>query len=110
MESIPVFQANVTLEELAARARPIPSEISKKVTEMRDWDPQVLSGCWVDKNSKLLAVYFSRGDHPKHGQKATPGKHPRGEEDTEVGSTLQISYTLKLIYQNRAPLTRTPSP
>jgi hypothetical protein len=60
--SVPVFKADVYLiESPACPKRPTPV-ILKKIEEMKAKEPQVLTGCWVDSNNTLLAVYFSQGE------------------------------------------------
>lgn len=58
--ALPCFEA--LLEKLASRRKPASKEIDrhlKKVAQMEPWEPQVLSGCWVDREGIILAVYFS---------------------------------------------------
>jgi len=65
IESAPVFQTKASLEELAKRPKTVTPKILQKVQDMKDLEPQVLSGCWVDRKGTLLAVYFGRGDIKK---------------------------------------------
>jgi len=74
MESVPVFQTQASLKELAKRPKTTTPEILKKVQDMKGLSPQVLSACWVDREGTVLAVYFGRGDPKKptkEGQSAT---------------------------------------
>ena len=74
MDSAPVFQTQASLKELAERPKTTTPEILQKVKDMKELSPQVLSGCWVDREGTVLAVYFGRGDPKKptkEGQSAT---------------------------------------
>ena len=73
-----MFQTDASIKELAARNKTASQETLDKVQEMRRWDPQLLTGCWVDRNGVMLAVYFSRGDRPQHQPKK------EGEETNQV--------------------------
>lgn len=65
METMPVFKAEVTLEDLSHRSKDVTCEIKAKVKKMEALDPQVVTGCWVDSNNEVLAVYYSQGPRPK---------------------------------------------
>ena len=63
METIDVFQIEASLEELASRTKPASKgemdKQLKKVAQMEALEPQVVFGCWVDREGVILAVYFS---------------------------------------------------
>jgi len=76
MEAIDIFQIEASLEELASRTKPASKgemdKQLKKVVQMESREPQVVSGCWVDREGVILAVYFSySGDVQSNSKKVT---------------------------------------
>jgi hypothetical protein len=65
MESMPVFQTSTSLEELAKRPKKATPGVLGKIKGMKTREPQILTGCWVDKDFQVLAVYWGQGDRPK---------------------------------------------
>jgi len=63
MQLMDVFQIEASLEELASRKKPASKEDMErhleKVAQMEPRESQAVSGCWVDRDGVLLAVYFS---------------------------------------------------
>jgi len=72
-----VFQIQASLEELASRKKPASKEDMEKhlekVAQMESLEPQILSGCWVDRDGIPLAVYFSWSKY----QKGTKFRHTK---------------------------------
>ena len=60
-----VFQTSWSLEELSSRSREPSKELLEKVKKLENQEPQVLSGHWVDREGKTLAVYFAWSKDPK---------------------------------------------
>ena len=93
MESAPVFQIPTSLEQLAKRPKKTTPEVLEQVTQMKDQSPQILTGCWVDENREILAVYFGRGERPK--------LHEGGGEsegDAKVRTTLHFPRALTYLF------------
>jgi hypothetical protein len=85
VESAPVFKANVSLEELSARPKKPTPDILEKIEEMKAREPQVLTGCWVDSNNTLLAVYFSQGETKKpNGKEVAKGDNEGHRQNQKV--------------------------
>jgi len=63
MDLMDIFQIGALLEELASHKNPVSKEDIErhleKVAQIEPREPQAVSGCWVDRDGILLAIYFS---------------------------------------------------
>lgn len=75
VKSMDVFQTSYSLEEISNRSKVPSYKLFKKVKELENQEPQILSGRWVDKKKQTLAVYFSFSKDP------LPEPEPKGVEE-----------------------------
>ena len=93
---MPVFKADFSLAELTNHPKKPPDAIFGKLQETEHWSPQVLSGCWVDSNNVIFAVYCSLGEHPEPGNKRT-NKDQKVRLILSYGSVLQNKSSCKSV-------------
>lgn len=57
-----------------------------KLEEVKLKDPQIISGCWVDRDGITLAVYFSLSQDPKLEDEVNQSEEEDGVNQSEEGN------------------------
>ena len=100
------FQIDSTLKQLSSRPILPSTAMLTKEKELETKEPQVISGCWVDKDGVTLAVYFSWSKVPKPEDEEAGGEKGKVNQskDASLGVWQFGTYTklvLTYIYSKK---------